>query len=231
MKHSKLLWIAALAAGALAAPAVQGALVTNLGGTVITFDNLVVSPLEPAGPVQAGTAAGVNVEVSSVGGNLTLGEAFNGAWELGANGFWSQGKTFAGVGGGVDPAFGAASLVFDFGAERWARVGAFMNFDPGFSTFGIPEVLSIAALDGSGNELESYFLPLDAIDTPGAINGGAFFGIFRESQDIAKFVVYGPYAVVDDLTLQPIPEPSTYALMVAGLGLLAAVSARRRARA
>jgi hypothetical protein len=226
MKRLKQYWIAVLAAGALAAPAAQAEIVRSISGTVIGFDGLVVLPSAPNGPVSAGSG----VSVSSVGGSLTLGEAFGGAWSLGDNGFWSLGKTFAGVDGGVDPLTGAASIRFEF-ASLQAQVGGFMNFDPGFETFGIPEVLSFAAYDSGGNELESWFLPLDAIVTPGAFNGGEFYGIGRETADIASFVVFGPYAVIDDLTFTttPIPEPSTYALLLAGLGLLGFMARRRRA--
>jgi hypothetical protein len=230
MKRLKQLWIAVLAAGALAAPAAQADIVRSISGTTIGFDGLVVLPSAPNGPVNAGSG----VTVSSVGGGLSLGEApFPGAWDLGTNGFWSLGKTFAGVNGGVDPLAGAASLRFDFATPQ-AQVGGFMNFDPGFETFGIPELLSFAAYDAGGNELESWFLPLDAIVTPPApddINFGQFYGIGRLSADIASFVVFGPYAVIDDLTFTttPIPEPSTYAMLLAGLGLLGFMARRRRA--
>jgi hypothetical protein len=223
MKTLKQFCLAAVAAGVLAAPAAQAGIVRSISGTVIGFDGIVVPP-SSSGPVSVGSG----VSASSVGGTLQVGEAPGGAWDLGTNGFWSLGKTFAGVNGGVDPQTGAASVVFDFTTAQ-AQVGGFLNFDPGFETFGIPEVLSFAAYDAAGNELESWFLPLDAISTPGAINGGEFYGIGREQADIARFVVFGPYAVVDDLTFTAtaVPEPSTYALLLAGLGLLGFMARRR----
>lgn len=42
----------------------------------------------------------------------------------------------------------------------------------------------------------------------------------------------GPYAALDDLTVMtPVPEPETYASMLAGLAVLAAVARRRKSRA
>jgi len=37
------------------------------------------------------------------------------------------------------------------------------------------------------------------------------------------------YAAIDNLTLTPVPEPETYALLLAGLGLLAVAARRRKA--
>lgn len=230
MKTNDKLWIAALMAGALLAPAAQAALIdTPFAGSVIGFDDLVVSPENPNGPVEVGGGIGYSVQATSSGGNLSLGEAPFGAWGLGSNGEWSLGKTFAGVDGGVDPQFGAASITFDFGPNKLAKVGAFLNYDPDFLTFGIPEVISIAAFDENGIELESWFLPIDTSADP--INGGAFYGIALDQALISKFVVYGPYAVVDDLTFAvatEIPEPSTSALLATGLGLLGLIGAHRR---
>jgi hypothetical protein len=222
----KPIWKACVAAlgAALAAPVANAALITSLQGTVIDFDEGGVQLGQPNGPVQVGTSEGIFVEVSSVGGPLSVGEAPFGAWGLGSNGEWSLGKTFAGVDADVDPVDGAPALVFDFGTERWARVGAFINFYPDTLGFFGPEPLSIHAFDENGVELDSYFVP---IVTPDEINGGAFFGIALAEATIAKFVVYGPYAAVDDLTVAPIPEPSSYALMLVGVGMLGWLLRRR----
>lgn len=219
------IWTAALLVAALAAPAAQAALVTELNGTVIGFDDLVVSPAEPYGPVEVGGGTGYSVLASAAGGNLALGEAPFGAWGLGSNGMWSLGKTFAGVDGGVDPLIGAASLTFEFATPVMA-VGAFLNYDPDFLTFGIPEIISIAVYDKDGVELEPMsFLPIYTGED--SLNDGAFYGIALSQPVISKFVVYGPYAVVDDLTFA-VPEPSTYALLLGGLALLGVVASRRR---
>ena len=36
------------------------------------------------------------------------------------------------------------------------------------------------------------------------------------------------YAAIDNLVLTPVPEPETYALLLAGLGLLAVIGRRRK---
>lgn len=209
----------------VAAPAARADLVTAISGLTVGFDDLIVSPAEPNGPVEVGGPVGFSILASSRGGGLSLGEPILGSWGLGSNGEWSLGKTFAGVDGGVDPVAGAASLVFDFGAPVFAA-GGFLNYDPDFlGPQGVPEVLSIAAYDSGGAELESWFLP---IWTPGGLNEGAFYGIALNEPLIARFVVFGPYAVIDDLTVAPVPEPSTYALLLFGLVALGLVAAHRR---
>jgi len=224
MNITKSIWTAALLAGALVAPLAQAALVTNpadAGSFSVNFDGLVVPPTAPNGPV----AIAPGVSVSATGGNLSLGEAPFGAWGLESNGMWSLGKTFAGVDGGVDPLFGAASLTFTFDTPLFA-VGGFLNYDPDFVTLGIPEIISIAALDQNGVELESWYLPIAT--GPDSVNAGAFFAIALDQPLIKKFVVYGPYAVIDNLTYAPVPEPATYVLLLGGLALLGLMGARRR---
>jgi hypothetical protein len=224
----KLRWAAAVAAAAVL-PA-HAALVFDAsdlaaGGplTVFGFDSPTGSGLTT--PVDLG-----GVVFSTTGGRGSLGEAPLGAWVLGSNGVWSGGKTFAGVDGDFDAGGGVASMSFDFGALRVRGIGGFMNYDPDF-TYGdplaLPLPLYIAAYGAGGTLLEDYEVP---VFTPDGFNAGVFYGILRDAPEIARFVVSGPYAVIDDLTFTaPVPEPSTYALLLAGLGLLAFAARRRRA--
>jgi hypothetical protein len=219
-------WAAAVAAAAVL-PA-HAALVfdpTELaaGGalTVLGFDSPTGSDL--TSPVDIG-----GVLFSTAGGPGSLGLAPLGVWVLGSNGVWSGDKTFAGVDGDFDATGGVASIVFDFGARRVRGIGGVMNYDPDF-TYGdplaLPLPLNIAAYDAGGALLEDYELP---VVTPDGFNDGVFYGILRDAPEIARFVISGPYAVIDDLTFTtPVPEPSTCALLLTGLGLLG-FSARRR---
>ncbi|WP_341891706.1 PEP-CTERM sorting domain-containing protein [Variovorax sp. YR752] len=219
--------IAALAAAlATAQGAAQATLITTApgGASVIDFDD--AASYVTGGPsVQTGGAIGADVQVSTLGGPLQFGAPY-GAWTLSDNGEWT-GASFVGVDGAFqDEANGiAASLVFDLAIPQ-GSVGGFLNFDPSFVYGGgLPLPLYIAAYDGSGTLLEDHFVPLW---TPGGLNAGSFFGISLDSNAIARFEVSGPYAVLDNLTLAPVPEPGSVALLMAGLGVLGAVARRRR---
>lgn len=218
-----------LAAVALAAAASAHAeLITSpaemgSGLLVQTFDEV----FDTSTPrVQIGASVGADVGVSAANGPLIFGAPF-GAWSLGDNGEWTSAQSFVGVDGGLDDAGHIGTLVFDFGGKTVSQVGALLNFDPGYTYgFGLPLPLYIAAYGVDGTLLDSYELP---VSTPGAVGEGAFFGIRLASAQIARFEVSGPYAVVDDLSFTaPVPEPSSWALMAAGL---AAVAVMRRRRA
>lgn len=206
--------------------AAQAALISVApdAATVIDFND--AAGYATAGPaVQIGGAIGADVQVSALGGTLNFGAPY-GAWTLNDNGEWT-GASFVGVDGAFqDEANGiAASLVFDLALPQ-GSVGGFLNFDPSFTYgAGLPLPLYLAAYDSSGALLEDHFVP---VWTPGGLNAGAFFGISLDSNSIARFEVSGPYAVLDNLTLAPVPEPNAIAAMLAGLGVLGAVARRRR---
>ncbi len=193
------------------------------GQLLFTFDAPTGSGL--AAPV----ALGNGVTFSTTGGPGSLGEAGLGIWSLGDNGFWSLGKTFAGVDGDFDSQGNPAAMVFDLGGLQVKGIGAFMNFDPGF-TYGAPLTLPlplyIAAYDRNGVLLEDHELP---VFTPGGVNEGAFFGIGRDQADIARFMVSGPFAVVDDLQIAVVPLPPSALLLGAGMLLMGWKASRRRA--
>ncbi len=224
-----------LAAGSSAASAdlISDAADVGPGANVLSFergvDGMVVNDA-------GGADTAIVVNFTTTGGDRYIGTPF-GLWPLGSNGFWTTARTFGAVDGGVATDGSVASMVFDFGGLTVQRIGGFLNFDPDFlygdASAAFPLPLYIAAYGADGSLLEGQDLP---VFTPADENGvealdqGAFFGFSRQSADIAKFVISGPYAVVDDLTFTtPVPEPSTYALFATGL-LLAGAAARRRAR-
>jgi hypothetical protein len=231
-------WGVALAAG-LSAAAAHAELLTSpaqVGSSlVIGFDAPAGAGL--TGPVDVGAGTGFAVNFSTTGGTGSVGIAPLGVWELRDNGLWGfdaatgGDKTFAAVDGDIGGDGSIASLVFDFAGLAVQKVGAFMNYDPGYvygDPLALPLPLYIAAYGIDGNLLDgdSYELP---VFTPGEINGGAFYGIGRPTADIAKFVVVGPYAVVDDLTFSaPVPEPGTWAMLGAGVLVLGAMTRRRK---
>jgi hypothetical protein len=223
------LWAVA-AAAALAATSARADLLfdpSEIGpGILVDFDAPAGSGL--TSPVDVGVGTGYSILFSTSGGPGSVGVAPLGAWVLGSNGDWAGDKTFAGVDGGIGDDDSIASMTFDFGGLTVQRIGGLLNYDPDFTYGGgFPLPLYMAAYDSAGMQLEDYELP---VSTPSGFNEGVFYGIGRQSADIAKLVIEGPYAVVDDLTFStPVPEPSTYAMLLAGLGLLGFM-ARRGAR-
>jgi len=220
--------IAALALGiAFVVPAHAAQIFSSAdisGGLVQNFDD--AGSYDTSGSrVQIGNSLGVDLGLSSAGGPSIFSAP---AWTLSGNGEWSLGKTFVGVDGAFqDEASGiAASLFFDFGAKTVQSVGAFLNYDPSFTYgLGFPLPLYIAAYDALGALIEDAWIN---IDTPNALNDGLFFGLDVGSAIISKFEISAPYAVVDDFTFSnPVPEPESLALLLAGLGILGAVSRKR----
>lgn len=178
--------------------------------------------------VQIGTSLGVDLGLSTAGGQLHFGAPY-GTWALGGNGEWTSAKSFAGVDGAYQDEAGgiAASMFFDFGSKTVQSVGALLNYDDSFSYFGMPLQLYMAAYDQQGNLIEDAWFP---VSTPAAIDEGTFFGLSSDSANIARFEISAPYAVVDDFSFSaPVPEPETYAMFLAGLGLLGAITRKRRA--
>ena len=107
-------------------------------------------------------------------------------------------------------------------SPSWNRVASFVVGSTNMSTF--------AAYD----RLPSVIGPLSAFDHLFNIDGALAGPLFEASIYSAGVPLngYGPSyarAVGQITSLQPIPEPSTYALMLAGLGAVAYAARRRRA--
>lgn len=135
--------------------------------------------------------------------------------ELGSNGLWGAGSTFAASGF-------IGELRFTF-ADLTAGAGAFVNhYADGVLPFG----LVISAYGDNNQIIESHTLSIDTDDF--GFNEGQFVGITRASADIRSISFKGNAVVLDNLAVAtPVPEPETYALLLAGLGLIG-MAARRR---
>lgn len=219
---------AALVAGLAAAlPAHADLMIGRPDGmgpkTIHTFDDTETYDL--SGPrVQIGGAYNVDLGVTALNGPLTFG-ATQGAWGLGSNGEWTSAKTFVGVDAAGDGS-SIAALRFDFGGKVVKAIGARMNYLPDLLAGGVPIPMYIAAYAVDGTLLEDHYVP---IVTRNKIDASNFYGILRDRPAIGSFVVAAPYAVVDDLKFTaPVPEPGTYAMLLAGLAAVGWVANRRR---
>lgn len=211
MKMMPFVAAAALTA-AVAAPA-QAAMVTDSAvfadAIIATFDDF--DNLFTTGPITVAPG------VSFTGTQSVLGAS---AADLGTNGSWAAvaGDRFAGTGAA---GLGFGLMHFTFDTAMTSGAGAFLN-----SFNGGP--ILIAAYGASGRILETHFVMVDT--DASSLNGGSFFGISRDSADIRAIAFGGVGLVANDLTFAaPVPEPETYAMLLAGLGLLGFV-ARNKSR-
>jgi hypothetical protein len=98
----------------------------------------------------------------------------------------------------------------------------------GFNFGASDEIWTLSAFDVSNNLLSSIDIPV-----LGFSNAGDFFSL--SSSGIASATLSttstGDYIFVDNFTVSAVPEPSTYALMLGGLGLVGFMAARRRKQA
>jgi hypothetical protein len=136
--------------------------------------------------------------------------------DLGSNGTWGADTPFV-AGGAI------GELRFTF-AELTAGAGALVNH---FAMNDFPFAVVVSAYGDNNQIIETYTL---AIDTDGeGYNEGLFLGITRDVADIRSISFKGNGVVLDNLAVAaPVPEPETYAMLLAGLGLIG-MAARRRA--
>ncbi|NVD74799.1 PEP-CTERM sorting domain-containing protein [Duganella sp. BJB1802] len=190
---------------ALAGLSAHAAQVTSLpGGVVLTMPEL---GYFGSGPLNLAPG----VDWSSAYGDSVFG--YSGAYGFADNGMW-KGLTMAGTNDQVS----TMTLAF---SQAVAGVGAFFNYSPRY--FG---PATIAVYDANHTLIESTTL---TFITDGGLNQGEFHGFLEHSPSISYFSMTGAYIGAANFAVQAVPEPGTYAMLVAGLGLLGIAGRRRQA--
>jgi len=223
MKLKFLSVIALLSISTLSQAAPIQASSATFSGTVIDFnfdDSFLATlpSLNITGPFNLGSGVTLFsspfVEIGA--NNADLGD--NGAWSVVGN-------------SNRDGYFLATSFVFNNGAMGFSfdtpmqQVGVFINQFQALNTTN--NSIQVLAYGANGNVLETFTTTIDTdFDS---FDEGRFVGFQRASADIHGFGLVNGVFVIDNLTISPVPEADSSAMLLAGLGVLGAMVRRRRA--
>jgi hypothetical protein len=221
MKLATLTLAALMAVTSVAQAASIDASSATFAGTVIDFNDFdgYLLPQFDAGNLITSLNLGSGVTLTTTPFAVVGQNAF----DLDQNGLWSVVGNGNRDGNFVSTAFSNnnGSINFTF-ATPMQQVGIFANQNQALFENNSLQVL---AYDFNGNILESFRVSIDT-DAFG-YDEGKFVGFARASADIYGFGLSDGTFVVDNLTISAVPEPETYAMFLAGLGLLGAASRRR----
>lgn len=137
---------------------------------------------------------------------------------LGDNGLWGAGNKFAATDF-------IGELRFTFTGNLVSQgAGALVNH---FAGSGLPFQVVVSAYGDNNQIIETHTV---AVSTgANSLNQGLFLGIVRPQADIRSISFKGNSVVLDNLAFTaPVPEPSTYAMLLAGFAAIAFVVSRRR---
>lgn len=200
----KLLLALACASAALTA---QAAVVSSLpGGTVMDLPAGTFAEARVSGPQTL--AEGVTWQSASE--NQLFGYA--GHYGFNLNGYW-DGLPMA----AANDATGSMQLAF---AKPVGAVGALFNYAPNLGD------ATIAVYDANHVLIESTVLQF-ALPS-GGVNQGVFYAFRENSANISYFEMSGAFIGAANFTVAAVPEPATYGMLLAGLGMLGLLARRRR---
>ncbi len=138
--------------------------------------------------------------------------------DLGDNGLWGAGNKFA-----ASDFIGELRFSFT-GNLATQGAGALVNH---LAISPLPFQVVVSAYGGNNQIIETHTVTVDT--AANSLNEGLFLGIVRPQADIHAISFKGNAVVLDNLAfMAPIPEPSTYAMLLAGFAAIAFVARRRR---
>lgn len=223
MKLATLTLAALMAVTSVAQAASIDASSATFAGTLIDFNDFdgYILPQVDGGSLITSLNLGSGVTLTTTPFSVVGQNAF----DLDQNGLWSVVGNGNRDGNFVSTAFTTVngSINFTF-ATAMQQVGIFANQN---QALGENNSLQVLAYDLNGNILESFNVSIDTDFE--SYDEGRFVGFTRTSADIYGFGLSNGTFVVDNLMISAVPETETYAMFLAGLGLLGAVSRRRKA--
>ncbi len=160
------------------------------------------------------------------GGNSGQGSVVGqGPYGLGSNGSFDLPAVYI----GVDSGTGYAQLLGDTGYDQ---LGFFINYAP-----GIGDDATFWTLDAAGNVMDEFNIAdLAPVVTPGGFNQFEFRGVaYDDGTQIYGMRFGGNYILLtgtaNGVPNPGVPEPATWAMLIAGFGLVGAAARQRRRKA